>query len=148
MPSVTVEQEINAPLETVFNQMTNIGNWTELVSGITSIEQLTDGPFQAGTRWKETRIMFGKEATEEMEVTKFHPNKGYTIEANSCGALYSTEFSFHETATGTVAKMEMQVKPVTMAAKLMSPVGWMMSGVLKKCLTKDLTDIKQSIEGN
>jgi hypothetical protein len=92
--------------------------------------------------------MFGKDASEEMEVTRLKQNEAMTIEAKSCGALYQTDISFRESDDGTVVRMTTAVKPLTLMAKLTAPLGWMMSGMLKRCLAKDLADIKQAVEAS
>lgn len=33
-----------------------------------------------------------------------------------------------------------------MMGKLMTPLGWLMSGVMKKCVRQDLEDLKRSAE--
>ena len=43
------------------------------IPDITALEMLSEGPFGEGTRWRETRVMFKKEAVEEMWVTGFPP---------------------------------------------------------------------------
>ncbi len=145
--AILIEQEIKAPVEHVFQRLTDLDKWSETVSGIESVEKLTDGPVGVGTRFKETRVMFGKSCTEEMEFAEFRPNSMYAIEAHSCGCLYRTEIHCESSGASTKVRMEMNSKPLTLMAKLMSPMGWMMSGMMKKCLAQDLVDIKQAIEG-
>ena len=40
---------------------------------------LTTGPFQLGTRWRETREVLGRLDDAEMEVTAFELNRQYTL---------------------------------------------------------------------
>ena len=142
MASVCVEKDIAAPVERVFETLSDIPNADETISGITKIEMLSDGPVGVGTRWRETRVMFGKQATEEMEITEFNPNKNYVVEAESMGCHYRTDIRFQESELGTKVEMEFGAKPITFFAKLMTPVSWMMRGTMAKCLNKDLDDCK------
>lgn len=50
--------------------------------GIQRIEILTPGPFGVGTRWRETRKMFGKEAAETFTVTGVEPGKSVSTYCN------------------------------------------------------------------
>jgi large subunit ribosomal protein L30 len=61
-----------------------------------------------GTRWRETRNIYGKEAIEEMEITDFQPNKRYTVEANTHGTLYITVFKFTAVKGGTKVTIEFE----------------------------------------
>ena len=146
MGSVVVEGQINARVEQVFAVMSDIPNAANMISGITKIEMLTEGAVGVGTRWKETRLMFGKEATEEMGITEFIPNHSYVVESDSCGARYRTEIRFFAAAGGTKVRMDFGAKPQTLFAKVMQPLSWMMRGAILKCLEKDLADVKTICE--
>jgi hypothetical protein len=143
---MSISKRIEAPLERVFAAFTDLERAAERIEGITRIELLTPGPFQAGTRWRESRIMFGKEATEELEVSAFEPNRGYTVRAESCGAEMVSEFRFEPEGLATLVEVELRCRPLKWWCYLMWPLGWLMQGSLKKCMDKDLEDIKQAIE--
>jgi len=49
---------------------TDLEGSAERLSGVNEAEILERPEFGLGTRWRETRTMFGKEATEEMVVTE------------------------------------------------------------------------------
>ena len=57
---------------------------------------LSDGEIGVGTRFKETRVMFGKESSEIMEITRFAPHDFFTEEARSSGMHYVSNWSFVE----------------------------------------------------
>ena len=59
MATVTVRNQIAAPIDRVFQSFTDIESGTPHVSGIKKIELLTPGPFGLGTRWQETREVLG-----------------------------------------------------------------------------------------
>ncbi|MGM0575218.1 MAG: SRPBCC family protein [Myxococcota bacterium] len=87
---ISISEAIHAPIEAVFDAMTDPEGHAERIPAITRCEVLTDGPVGAGTRFRETRVMFGKEATEEMEFTEFDRPHGYLLEAHSHGMNYRT----------------------------------------------------------
>ncbi|HKB15566.1 MAG TPA: SRPBCC family protein, partial [Planctomycetota bacterium] len=118
------------------------------IKGIQRIEMLTEGPVRVGTRFKETRKMFGKEATVTMEVVTFDPPHGYALGAEDHGCRYRCEFKFTPHAGGTRVEMTWEGTPLTFFSKvmglLMAP---MMKGMASKCVEQDLTDLKASLEG-
>ena len=148
MGSVLVEKHIDAPVQEVFATLANIPESYNTISAIEAIEMLSQGPVGVGTRWKETRVMFGREAIEEMEITEFKPNEKYVVEADTCGSHYRTEIRFEPVETGTKVAMEMKAKPMTFGAKIMAPLGWLMKGTLVKCFEKDLSDAKTACESH
>ena len=59
---------IDAPAEAVWRTVTDIGRCHEIIPSIRRIEMLGDAPCGLGARWRETRIMFGREATEVLDL--------------------------------------------------------------------------------
>lgn len=56
-----------------FDVVADITEWPRIVRSIKSVEVLTPGPIGEHTRIREARIMFGHEATQEMEVATMQP---------------------------------------------------------------------------
>ena len=106
MASITVSTHVAAPVERVFEVFTELDKAAERIPDIVGLEILSEGPFGLGTRWRETRVMFKKEATEEMWVTAFDPPKSYSVEAESHGMRYSTLFSFAPDGDGTAVSWD------------------------------------------
>lgn len=138
---------VAAPLERVFEAYTDLHGAPGRIQGIQRIEVLGDGTVGPGTRFRETRMMFGKEHTEELEIGSFDPPHGYSVTGGSCGARIETVFRFAPAAGGTRVTMDLSWKAVTLFAKLMAPLGWLMSGSMKKLMQKDLDDLKRHLEG-
>ena len=110
MATLTVVRTIGAPPERTFEAFSNLETAAERIRGIEKLEILQRSEsgkngIGVGTRFRETRIMFGKEATEEMEITRFEPPSGYTVEARSHGAHYVSTFSFRADGEGTRLEM-------------------------------------------
>ena len=143
MGSMTASKRINAPPERVFKLATDLERAAEHIDCIDKIELLTPPPIGKGTRWLETRTMFGKQATEEMEMTAFDPPSSYTAGIESCGCRYDCTFRFLREGDATNVMLEMNWRPVTWIAWLMSPMSWLMSGVMKKAINQDLGDLKR-----
>ncbi len=140
--------EIKAPKEKVWTIISDIENSKDNISAIESIEVLeqpTEGLL--GLKWKETRTMFGKQATEIMWITESIENQHYQTRAESHGAIYISRLWVDETDNGTILNMSFNGTPVTFGAKFMSTVlGWMFKNATQKALKKDLEDIKAAAE--
>lgn len=147
MYSVTVERTIQAPTETVFKTVSNIPQAAKTITAIDSIVMLSEGPIGEGSRWRETRKMFGKEAVEEMWITNWKPHTSYSVEAESCGTHYKTEYTFTPSDDGTRVSMVFSGQPLTLFAKVMAPMGLLMKGTIRKCFERDLADAAAAIEG-
>ncbi len=142
------ERKIGRPRAEVFRAFTDLERVPTRVEGIERLEVLTEGPMQVGTRFRETRKMFGREATEEMTVTEFTELRGYVATAESCGARYRAEYTFDDAADGTKVSFTFEAKPVTFMAKVMTPItGPLARRMMKKCFEKDMDDLTAAIEG-
>ena len=143
MAEITVSTQVSAPLERVFEVYTEIDKAAERIPVIIALEVLSEGPFGEGTRWRETRVMFKKEATEEMWVTGFDPPKSYTVEAESHGMRYSTLFSFTPEGDGTKVTWAFSGTALTLGTKIMSPIfNLLLKGTMKKCMLRDLEALR------
>ncbi|MEL6109263.1 MAG: SRPBCC family protein [Planctomycetota bacterium] len=146
MAAITVQESIAAPPEEVFAVGTNIPAWAEVIPAITKIEMLTEEPIGVGTRFIETRMMFGREASETMEVAEFEPPSHYVLVAESHGCRYRTEIRFEAEGDGTRMSFNFNAQPLTLFAKVM---GFIMKPMMKKVVklcAKDLQALKERVE--
>lgn len=141
-----LSKHIAAPVDVVFDIFADITRIEERVEGITKVEILSDVKQGVGTRWRETRIMFGREATEEMEISDFQPNKSYDVVADSHGAHYHSRYTFTEKDGGTQVDMVFSAKAVSLAAKLMTPLAFLLKGTTQKALEADMDALKALCE--
>ncbi len=144
----TTRTRVNAPASQVFDACTGFESAPERVSGIKSVEMLTEGPTRVGTRFKETRVIMKKEASETMEVVALEPGRSVTLSASSCGMNYKTKFEFHPAGDGASdIVFTMDAKPLTLGARILAPLmALMMGGMMKKLIAQDIADIKAWVE--
>jgi carbon monoxide dehydrogenase subunit G len=148
MSAITVSTHVPAPIEEVFAVYTDLEKAAERIPGIQSIEILSDEPFGEGTRWRETRLMFKKEATEEMWVSGFDPPRGYDVEAKSHGMRYRTEFRFEPEGGGTKVSWIFTGQALTLGAKIMAPIfNLLMKGTMAKMMRADLEALRDACTG-
>lgn len=148
MPTVNVSTTINAPQQRVFEVFADLRSASERLSGLKSLEVLTDGPIGKGTRFRETRVFMGKDATETMEISSFTPPNAYEVVANSHGCAYHSILTFTPNGpNSTTASMTFTANANTLPAKLMSALmGWMVKGACRKAMQQDFDDLKRAIE--
>lgn len=147
---ISCAKPIKAPVDTVWSIMTNLGGFPDAISGIKSVERLDDGTgFDVGTKWRETRTMFGRTATEDMWVTALDPGRSYAVEANSHGAEYRTTQRVEPDGDGgSVLSMSFSANPTGMMAKVMSAtVGRFFVNATRRAFEQDLADIAAVAEG-
>ena len=146
MTTVTVTNQLEAPVDHVFAAFTDIEHNAQRVAGIKSVEVLTTGAFRLGTRWRETREVMGRLDDAEMEVTAFDQGRGYTITHYKGGAKIDTVFTFAPHGEGTQVSIDFALENQGLPPGLLTPVSWAIAGKVKAVLSQDLRDMKKSVE--
>ena len=65
--------EIAAPAAEVWAVITDVERFSEILRSVQGSELLTDGPYDVGTRWRESRHFFDHKGVEELEVVEVNP---------------------------------------------------------------------------
>ena len=113
---------------------------------IRAVEILTEGAVRVGTRFKETRVVFGRGHAETFEVTELSPYRAFGMGCTSCGARYDSHFTFRPDGRGTIVEMTMTVEPLTTYARV---VGFLMKPLSRKMVrecAKDLDAVAAAAE--
>jgi len=145
---IQVSIDILASPRKIWESITDVNAWQSMIRGIEKIEFLNQ-PKEGlvGLKWKETRILFGKPATEIMWITAAEPDKGYTVNAESHGARYITELSIEQMTGHCRLIQEFQSIPQTLGARILAFLfGTMMKKSVIKAFESDLEDMKAAIE--
>lgn len=145
--SVTVSRTVAAPVETVWAVATDLAAAPETLSGVTRVEVLEGEIFGVGTRWRETRTLMVREATEEPVVTAATAPSSYTVEADNHGVHYVSTFAFAPLGANrtevTMAFAGTPTAPQNPLVKLMGRFGLRM---VRKTLEQDLADLARAAE--
>lgn len=133
----------------VWKKITDIENAADTIGGIDKVEVLENpGDGLVGLRWRETRTMLGKTATEEMWIIDAAENEFYQTRAESHGCVYLTTMSVAGDGEKSSLTMSHQIKPQVFVAKIMAPLmGFVFKRTIRKVILQDLNDIKASVEG-
>lgn len=146
---VSVEVEIAKSKEQVWQAISDIDHCMDMISGILAIEILhRPKSGLLGLKWKETRMMFGKEASETMWITDVVENQYYCTRAESHGSIYITRMAVRDNGDHqSVLSMSFNGQGQSMMMKIMSALmSPFMKGSMKKMLLDDLNQIKSFVE--
>ena len=145
---LTTDIEIKVPKEKVWKVIADIENSVNIISGIDKIEILNKPKDTiVGLKWKETRTIFGKSATETMWITEATENNYYKTRAESNGAIYQTVLKLSEKENTTFLTMEFSSEAISLKGKIIDFIfGRMLYKTMKKLIKKDLIDIKTTVE--
>ena len=122
MQPINTNRTIDAPLEVVFEAISDVRNFCEAVPHITHIEFLSDQRTGVGTRFRETRSSNGRTQTVELEVTEYFENSRVRMVSDAGGTLWDTLFTVEPASHAIELTMSMEVKPYRLFAKLFSPL--------------------------
>jgi hypothetical protein len=133
--------------------VTDIENAAKHIPAITSIEML-DGPRSGkGMRWRESRMMFGRTATETMEIVEWkppfsHASGGmYVATATNHGTFYRSEVRVAPSGTGSRVTFTFEATGRTIIARIMAAFMMpMMHRAVVTALSADLRAIKAHCE--
>ena len=147
MRPIEVDVVIAAPPETVWRIVSDVRDAARHVPAIASIEIL-DGPAEGvGMRWRETRVMFGRAATEILEIAAWDPPESYVATASSHGMRYRSRVSVARAAGGARLAFTFESQGVTRAARIASTLlAPMMRHAVKKAFRADLAALKTRCE--
>lgn len=145
---IAVDIDIHRPKAAVWAAISDIDNCPAMLSAIVDLEVI-NRPKRGlvGLKWRETRMMFGREASETMWITDARVEEYYATRAESHGSVYITHLSLSEVAGTSRLTMTFHAQPQTFVAKCLSAL---MALMIKKsmvaALEKDLQDIKYFVE--
>lgn len=144
---VEAQVTINGSKAAVWAVMTDIENAAEIISGIKKIEILEKpAGGLVGLRWRETRILFGDEATVEKWFTEVAQNEFYKTKAEDSGFVFLTTMRLSESSAGVTLTSCHETRPQGIVARLKALPMVLFKGMIKKAILEDLNDIKTAIE--
>lgn len=149
MNELSVHTEVDAPAGRVWELVTDLERSPDIISAIDEVEVLAgEGAFGLGTKWRETRTMFGRQATEVMEVTKLDPGRSYTVEADGKGAHYVSTMSVEPLSDDrSKLSFDFSGEPQGALGKVMAAtVGRFFAGATRKAMEQDLSELKAAAE--
>ncbi len=120
MKPVRVSRQIAAPLEIVFRTISDARYFCDAVPHITKIEFVSDQHSGTGTRFRETRDTNGRIETVELEIAEFVENDRVRMISDAGGTIWDTLFTVSQRAGDVEMKMQMDIIPHTILARIMT----------------------------
>ena len=141
------EINVKAPKEAIWSVICDIEHCDHNISGIQKVEVLEQPDSGVvGLKWRETRTMFGKEATEVMWITEAEEYSYYKTRAESHGSIYISRMGIIEQGDHCVLSMGFEGVALTFGAKIGNAIfSKMMAKSTEKALFVDLEDIKKVV---
>lgn len=143
MTQTTITRTIDAPLEDVFNTVADISQFSEAIPHIVKIEFLTESKTGVGTRFRETRVMKGKEVATELEVTEYVENDRVRMVADSHGTVWDSLFTVKSENGKTNLTLIMEARAYQFLPRLMNPL---IKGMVAKAVGMDMDMVKAHCE--
>jgi carbon monoxide dehydrogenase subunit G len=143
MTTTIIRRMINAPVDKVFNTVSDIRQFSKAIPHIKKVEFLSDSKIGKGTRFRETRLMKGRESITELEVTEFVENERVQMVADSHGTVWDTVFLVKSIGNQIELTLNMEARSYKIFAKLMTSL---MKGVIQKAVEKDMDLVKTFCE--
>lgn len=120
MSKVQVIRVIQASPDVVFQTVSDIANFSQAVPHIQDIEFLSETQRGIGTRFRETRLMRGREYKTELEVTEFVENERVRLVADEGGTIWDSVFTVASRGDGTRLTMDMEARPYKLMSKIIT----------------------------
>lgn len=101
MAGFAMSEKIARSPRDVFDFITTPDNAPRIMPNVKNMIKLTEGPVGVGTRYRETRLMNGKEEHAELEVMEYVPGEKYAMRNLTAGIETVYRYTFHPEADGT-----------------------------------------------
>lgn len=144
---VTVARRVEASAAAVWEVLTDLDVAADRLSQVVELEVLTTGPYEVGTRWRETRRMLGRSETQEMTVVENDPERRTVTEAVDGGTRYRTEISLAALDGGRATQLTIRFlawatgDPSRLQRLALTVVGPLARTLSEKTMRTELDDI-------
>ena len=146
---LTVKRVIRASEDAVWAVLTDVAHASETLRGVSLVEVLEGPDYAVGTRWRETRRIFGKEETQTMEVAACDPPRRTTVTSRSAGVDYRSVFTLEPVEAGTLVTIcfgASHPDPNLLQRLTATLFGHVGAAVTTRLLNQDLADIAARAE--
>lgn len=143
MPTFAASRTVHAPVDRVFRTVSEIENFARALPHIVKVEFLSEMRTGQGTRFRETRLMNGREAITTLEVTEYVENDHVRLVADAGGTIWDTVFSVTEENGATRLEMVMEARPHRFLARIFN---FFIRGMVQKAIESDMDGVKTYCE--
>lgn len=138
--SVTqVVRTIDAPVDRVFRAVGDVRNFAQIAEDIVRIEFLSDQQKGAGTRFRETREMRGKEQQVTLELTEYVEDDHVRFISDEHDTVWDSVFKVRPVEGRTELTLTMEARAYKLLPKLINPL---IKSMIAKAVAKDMDAVK------
>lgn len=149
MKPVILSVNVAAPPARVWSIVTDIENATTNLPAIKRLEFIGPARQGPGTRWRETRVCFGREVTEELVISEWRPPHEYVVTTQHRGSANRCAVRVRAVGTGAQLEYEFSITAHTLVARVASTLMLpFIEKAIRKALSDDLDALKQRCESH
>ena len=134
---------INAPADVVFRTVADINQYSKAIPHIVKVEFLSEKKSGIGTRFRETRLMKGKETSTELEVTEYVPNDHIRLVSDTHGTIWDSIFTAKPDNGKTLLTFTMDARAKKIIPKIMI---FFIRHMVQKAVEEDIDLVKSFCE--
>jgi hypothetical protein len=143
MAGFTLTEWINESPDVVMAFALDPANAPQIMKNVVKMEQLSPGPLQVGTLYRETRLINGRPTTTHLKVTAYDKaSRQYAVTAAQSGLTATYHYTFQPERTGTRITLICETQGQGFK-KLIAPL---FARILKKEDSNHLQNLKAAIE--
>ncbi len=143
MAARTSSRQIKAPLDVVFQAITDIEKFPEKNPDIVKVELLSDQKTGVGAKFRETRRMNDREGSTVIECTEYVENDRVRFVADQGGAIWDSVYVVKPHGEVTDLMLAMEARPHKLVAKIIVPF---IIGAVGKAVEQDMDAVKTYCE--
>jgi Polyketide cyclase / dehydrase and lipid transport len=145
MATVKVTRTIDAPMDFVFQTVSDPRRFAQAIDGVTELTFLSQVTKGAGTRFRQTRELNGKAMTMDFEITEHVPNNRVRI--HNEGSRYRVGFAVHPRPIGS-RHCSHHVHDYPEPSALAQVADAVVCLLIKKSVERDFDAVKASCEAS
>jgi len=133
---------IDRPVKDVFTFTADPNNMPKWNSAVVSLQQITPGAIDVGTKFKSVGEMMGRRIEGKMQVIFFEPDTKCGYQVNAGPMQVNLTLSFKPVGTGTKVSLNAQGNP----AGVFKLAEGVLAGRVKSMMEENLARLKSQLE--
>jgi uncharacterized protein YndB with AHSA1/START domain len=144
MATIRIVRTIHAPIAVVFKTVADPTNFALAISGVTNTEFLSSMNSGLGTRFRQSRVVNGKEMTMDFDVIDYVENERVRIVNEIHGTRWDSVINLAPSSASTTLTMRMDTTTRPLVPRLLMPL--MLRLFIRKGVEKDFDAVKAFCE--
>lgn len=147
---IHLNTEIEAPPDAVWEVLTDLESAARILRSVDRVADVSPGPYDVGTSWREDRSIFGHRGTEELRVIESDPPRRTVHETTLGHDRVHLAFSLHRHGEGRT-KLLLTASVDMTERSVLERASWHAWGLVsfastRRMLEQDLEDLRSEAE--